>query len=223
MKMFRELTAQTTRKTAARLLDALDGHLAPGWRRGHDYEEQLGTVVGGAGSTRCFICTSAALREAGALWVSMRDDGSLWVSNIVPEERTELSMEQYNRIIEEFAEATMRPAAEALGVEVELTTEDLSIADLAGQEPAERLMRFARSANKFTGTAHPVDRERWNLFVIAAHESDSELSAEDLGRYLVEEEGWPEDVADRLAMQYESARSLLKDHDRSFPHAAAGH
>lgn len=221
MKMHRELEARTTPETASRLLDALDERLPAGWRRGSELEAELGSLAGGTDDMRCYVCTATSKRDSAALWVSVRERGTVWVSNIVPHEKSELSIEEYNRILEEFANLVLGPAAHALGIPVELSADEPTLEDLACPEPASRLRQFARAANKFSGAAHPLDRQRWNRFVIAAHEADSPLSAEDLGRWLVEVEGWPEDVAHRLTIEYESARSLLKDHDRDFPHADA--
>src|SRR5260370_40107650 len=76
-------------------------------------------------------------------------------------------------------------------------------------DTAEMLRRFSAFANKGTGSAHPADRDRWNSFVVAAHRGGSRMGAEDLRRWLIEGDGWPPEVADQLAVEYEYGRELL--------------
>ena len=74
---------------------------------------------------------------------------------------------------------------------------------------AEKLRLFSTCANKATGSAHPRDRERWNDFVLSAHRDGSRMDASTLQRWLIEAEGWPPEVAEQLALEYEYGRELL--------------
>ena len=79
---------------------------------------------------------------------------------------------------------------------------------------ALKLLRsFSTLANKSTGSAHPLDEQRWFAFIIAVHKDGSPLDAGTLGRWLIEDEAWPEDSAHTLTIEYEVARSLLKAYD----------
>jgi len=76
-------------------------------------------------------------------------------------------------------------------------------------ETATCLRNFSHLANKGTGSAHPSDRQRWNAFVLSAHETGSNLDASMLARWLMEVEDWPSEVAEQLAVEYEYGRELL--------------
>src|SRR5262245_16412719 len=76
-------------------------------------------------------------------------------------------------------------------------------------EAAEKLRVFCAVANKRSGSSHPVDRERWYNFIVAAHEGGTEFSASTLARWLVEEGCWDDETAEKLAIEYEFARGLL--------------
>lgn len=55
---------------------------------------------------------------------------------------------------------------------------------------------------------------RWLEFVIAAHLEGANLHSSDLMQWLVDEEGWSEDAADELAIEYEQGRDLLRAYDK---------
>jgi hypothetical protein len=75
--------------------------------------------------------------------------------------------------------------------------------------PAEKLQRFSAAANKGIGSSRSGDREKWNDFVLSAHQERSSLSPATLKRWLIEIEGWSPEVADQLAIEYQSGRELL--------------
>jgi hypothetical protein len=116
-------------------------------------------------------------------------------------------------VLREFMERAVRPAADALGVEVSMSDEQVPITKWLSSEAATRLRRFSNAANKGTGSSHPLDFNRWASFLIQVHRDKSDLDAQTLLRWLVEEEHWPEDTADRLALEFEFAKDLLSAYD----------
>lgn len=139
------------------------------------------------------------------------------VANIVPRPAGELGITNYNAILQDFLERVARPAAQAGGFEIELTSASQSLDNWLAPEPAAALRRFSRLANKSTGAAHPMARERWYAFLIATHRSTRRLDADQLARWLVEVERWSDEKADGLAIDYEFALGLLEQYDQSRP------
>jgi hypothetical protein len=74
---------------------------------------------------------------------------------------------------------------------------------------ADKLRVFCKVANKRTGSSHPSDRDRWYDFIVAAHEAEAEFTASTLVQWLREEGGWDDELANKLACEYEFARGLL--------------
>jgi hypothetical protein len=135
--------------------------------------------------------------------------GLAYVSNIVPEEHTGLTHEQYNDAALEFAELFARPAAEALGLGVTVTG---TVLDLSAELPDDvfrALRSFSTGANKGTGSTHPMDRERWFSFIFKLHRSATTLSSTTLAEWLVAD-GWDEGAADDLAIEFELCSGLLE-------------
>lgn len=137
------------------------------------------------------------------------------VSNIVPRNVGELGITKYNAILRDFAARLAEPASRAGGFEVELSSPYQSLDDWLEAEPAAALRRFSRLANKSTGAAHPMDRDRWYTFLIATHHASNRLDTDQLVRWLVEVEHWTEEKAHELAIDYEFALGLLEQYDHS--------
>jgi hypothetical protein len=137
------------------------------------------------------------------------------VSNIVPRNVGELGIAKYNTILRDFVVRVAEPAAQEGGFAIELTSPNQTLEDWMDTEPATALRRFSRLANKSTGAAHPMDRERWYAFLIAAHHTSKRLDSDHLARWLIEVEGWSANRAQELAIDYEFALGLLVQYDQS--------
>ena len=100
--------------------------------------------------------------------------------------------------------------------EIVYTESEKSIEKLAGEEVASALKKFSVAANRTTGHSHPMDSERWKDFVCLAHRFRSELGVEELVRWLRDDEGWSDDKAWELGLDYEYSMDLLKYYDSNF-------
>ncbi|ABK43684.1 conserved hypothetical protein [Magnetococcus marinus MC-1] len=138
----------------------------------------------------------------------------LVVTNIVPEEG-ELTKAQYNEIIDDFVKSVVSENIAFFDVLMTVTKGELPITHWLSQDTAALLDRFSKTANKSTGSSHPLDLQRWNSFIIAAHREKSNLDSTTLERWFVQEEGWGIDAATSLAIEYEFARGLLSLYDQS--------
>jgi hypothetical protein len=143
-----------------------------------------------------------------SLWIAEKSHDTLYVSNIVPTQKNQLSIKEYNSILNDFKSAGIEKLADQSKFRIEQTSAVYSIDDLVSKNAAKALSEFSTGANKSTGSAHPSDRNRWIKFLSLVSDDGSELSAEDLMKYFVEE-GWSEDFASELAIEYELANDLL--------------
>jgi hypothetical protein len=152
--------------------------------------------------------------ERATVWLFFDATGAS-VSNIVPAPGTaDITTDEYNQIAAAFANDVLQPAATAVGLTMTLGPGEVSIQELLPPLAADALIRFSRSANKSTGSAHPIDGERWDEFVVAVHLARRPFGADRLRRWLVEDESWSDEMATALAIEYESARRLLATYDQ---------
>jgi hypothetical protein len=201
MKVYQNLVFRGTRPALEQFVSEIEHLLDNGWTRDYAREGEVRTPA--LGRMYCFACTALGSRPASELFL-VNSDGDLHVSNVLSD--SALTYDQYNAIVQEFHRFAV-PAAESAGVSVDLGEPDFRIENCLDPRTAKLLRSFSALANR--SILHPLDRERWNQFVTAAHREGTRLSASMLRRWLIEEEKWPEDVASSLAVEYEHARELL--------------
>lgn len=209
LEVFKDLSIRGDAATLDRLVPAIAGLLPGGWSRDSEAEERLRNPI--AGIQYVFRFVGRAELPAVSLFI-VEDDESLKVSNIVPQQAGSISRGQYNLVVDEFA-SFAGPVAQSMGLTVSLTNDREPITHWLSTAAADELRRFARTANKSTGSAHPADFARWASFLIAAHREQAALDSSTLARWLQEVDQWPEDTAHDLALEYEFARQLLKSYD----------
>jgi len=209
MRVYQELTFRGDPDSLGRLIQAIEDRLSDGWSRSHDLERETEQAI--FGPMYCFSCTSRAARPASDLWLAADSKTKLYVSNVVPREHSSLTHDQYNQVLQEFHNRFARPAADLVGVQVELASPDFRIDDVLSASAVQALRGFSSLANR--SVLHPLDRERWNRFLGMAHREQALLTSDMLQRWLVEEEKWPEDKAFDLTVEYEHARGLLKTYE----------
>ncbi len=143
------------------------------------------------------------------LWITERKQHQFYVSNIVPIEVSQLSIDDYNDVLMEFFDLGIKDIVEGLGGIVELTTDEYHIEDELGQECAQKLRKFSSAANKSTGNTHPLDQERWFDFIVSAFNYKNQIDPSDIEKFLVQD-GWSEDFAIELACQFSQSINLLE-------------
>lgn len=218
MKVFRELTLRGDEASLLAALAEVERAAPKDWFRDKVMEDRMQQVSRSPGPIYCFACAQNDRRPGAHVFLTGVASGVLQLSNIIPHTQHQLSHGEYNALLEEFCERLIRPIAQRMRVEVELTAGEADLERWLPVSAAEKLRTFSACANKSTGASHPNDRERWNDFVVAAHQSRSTLDASTLNRWLVEIERWSPEVASQLALEYAFGRELLaydENHRRS--------
>jgi hypothetical protein len=210
MKIFRDLYLRIDPDHMAATADLIEGSPPPGWTRDRAAEEHARAApVLRPKPTFCFTCSAEGQRPAAMVILTEKTAGTFFVSNIVPTIKHQLGYGEYNAILEDFYDRIIRPHTGPAGVTASLTGGEVDLEHWMSHETAEILREFSACANKGTGSSHPADSDRWNAFVVAAHQNGCKMDAADLRRWLLEVDGWPPEVAEQLALEYEYGRELL--------------
>lgn len=212
LEVFQDLMLVGPDADKSRLRTALISHAKGPWKHARDREDQL-VRMGDADSVIAFERSEGEGIDAVGL-VLWAKQGGFEISNIVPLKVRELGPRRYNAALQDFEGSVARPAAEEVGFAVKTTPAQQGISDWLPPDAAQALRRFSTAANKTTGSAHPLDRQRWFAFLILAHR-EGNLDTDRLMRWLVEVENWPEDVAHDLVIEYDFGLALLDEYDRS--------
>ena len=212
IEVFQDLALRGPANARDKLRLALIERASPPWAHAEDAEKRLASITVLEGDILAFEREADDLLPAAGLTLWSRPDG-YEVTNIVPREMGQLGYAKYNALLQEFVAQIAEPAAAAARFSVEVTAGNQSLEDLTSPEVAKALRQFSGAANKSTGSSHPADRKRWMRFLVLAHLSGRDLGAETLGRWLIEIEGWDDNSAHELAIEYEFGRDLLRQYD----------
>ncbi|MDO6814007.1 hypothetical protein [Tenacibaculum soleae] len=173
-----------------------------------DYAKMIGKK-----SDQVLTFESPEIRGAVAYVWLVADENELKITNITPNKSGQLSIEQYNSILDEFNDIIIKQNIDNQ-YQVIISSDSKTIIDYAGLKVSEKLQVWINSANKSTLNTHPLDFQRWASFLISAHKNQSELTSVQLEKYLIEEIGIPDDeLVNKIAIDYEYGRDLLKEYD----------
>jgi hypothetical protein len=205
MKVFRDIVINLGTVQATDLATSIEKRLTGGWHRDKDGEARKDAT----GIFFYFQCPEKGDRKAARISVVRKSETVFHVANIGPLKSGRFSIEQFNAILEEFNHSFLAPACDELGVRTEMTPGVQQIEDWISPGSAQRLRAFSSQANK--DVPHPLDEQRWFEFLLHVHQEQehSKLHIDMLERWLIEDEDWPEDRADELALEYEFAMGLL--------------
>lgn len=211
MKLHRDVAVQGEAGAVAALKEAIRASVVGGaWERDSEVAKKLSAR---RGDEDVDVFRYGGPDAPGANVFLFWESHGAHVGNIVPVASTSLSHDEYNMIAKQFHDEVLAPLAVRAGCQTELGPTVRTIDEVLPPPVLEALKRFSDAANKSTGSAHPMDAERWDDFLILAHAHGTVLGENLLMDWLVRDEGWGEDEASTLVVEYEHARRLLARYD----------
>lgn len=154
--------------------------------------------------------------------------GKIKVGNIVPTEKTQLTLDEYNQLLLAFYNDIIKQYREqGSDIEIDGPTDDIfDPLTVISEEALKKLKAFCNLANKSTGSAHPLDEERWMEFICQTVEDGRMFDYDTLAKFLQDKSywgekdagylgvigkyAWSEDMAYKLADEYEYGCKILK-------------
>lgn len=213
IEVFRDLTIASTQGEHSDIREFLLKHQTKDWVHAKKQEDQLRKYAASLGSEDVvvFAYEGTEFPSAGiTLW--QRNNGYS-VTNIVPSEIRELDTKQYNDLLCSFVEQVLNKTGSKEVLKVHVTDAVRPLNSWTSEGASEALRRFSVLANKSTTNSHPCDAERWEEFVILAHQSRDKLPVDVLIQWLTDVDGWDDTSANKLAINFESGISLLEAYD----------
>lgn len=147
------------------------------------------------------------------MWMWMYENG-FEVFNIIPLIGNHLSCREYNFILDQFRQSVIEPLGLNFHLKVEVSKPYLDMVDIIGKDGMDKLARFSRTSNRSTGHSHPMDFNKWCDFVFFIYDNKIELSSDDLMHWLLED-GWTEDKAHELSLDYEYSIDMLGHYEQA--------
>ncbi len=157
----------------------------------------------------CFTKNFAPKLGDVAIWLESRGASELHVSSIIPlKAQKSMDVGQYNQILENFEKTFIEPLLNGMKRHIfsYQSPRDPTLEDVLSTDSMRRLKVFSAMANK--GMLHPLDMQRWQVFIARTHLENAVIEPSMLSDWL-QGEGWPEERRSRLIDDYELGRSLL--------------
>ena len=217
MKTFRELYFIGSEQTLKEFINSFSEYVYGNWSIKCEsnsfthwlYVDYLGNQVNKA--SVCISISDSAINS-----------GELKVNNIVPLEKSELSIDEYNSVLMEFYNDIIKPYKEKTTLDIQIsepTDDEFNPLTVISEKALNKLKSFCNSANKSTGSSHPYDQERWFDFICQTVDDGKEFGYDELAKFLQDESywgkknengAWSEEHAYKLALEYESLCSIVK-------------
>lgn len=196
--------------TLTDLAQVLTRHVDAPWSRARDLETSWAEPSPVKEQPLIFYHEPNGGLPGAHLYLFTREEGVIYVSNVVPTQGQQLTELEYNGLLQDFHQTAVEAAVRELSAEPELDLADYDLAERAGADVRNALVHFSKAANKSTGASNPHDVERFDGFVIAASHLDPARrpSADIIAEWLVAD-GWSDEIASELAIQYERGLRLL--------------
>ncbi|MCP4155382.1 MAG: hypothetical protein GY757_47090, partial [bacterium] len=189
MKVFRDITINANKEKFSPLLDCLEKKFTNGWKRELATEEGAREFI--ETEFYYFACSAKDDREAAIVALVRKDSDTLRVSNIIPQDSSRLTLDQYNQVLVDFYETIIEPCAKELNIETTITKPRESINDWLSGDSLRKLESFLSAANISIGSSHPYDRRRWIEFLWTLHNEHRKLDDSRFEKWLIEDEKWP--------------------------------
>jgi len=197
MKVFQKLKIYDKAKFKTLIIE--QNKLSEEWIRSTDSEE--GFKKSWEDTAFCFDYSGDRLKKA-KLWI-MEKPKYFTVTNIVPQGYHSLDKDEYNTLLDDFITKNLQK------ISYTISKADVTLQDLVGEEISNKFYTFSHCANKSTGRAHPCDSERWLELILACVENDKYI-AHDYILFFLEEDGWGEQIAFDLSLDYQYGYEVMK-------------
>lgn len=148
-------------------------------------------------------------------------EGYIKVCNIVPLQKSQLTIDEYNQLLELFYNDIAKAYGETHeGIKVVgPSSGQFDPLDYISEKALKKLTLFCDAANKSTGSSHPCDEERWFDFICQTVDDRRTFDYDTLFKFLQDEEYWGEKesgflgVIGRFAWSEENAEELASEYD----------
>jgi hypothetical protein len=204
-----ELLVRFSPSDSSEVLRRLDSAPPDGWTRSREIEERMRKMRAAKAGAYCFTKNFAPKLGDVAVWLESRGARELYVSSIIPlKARKSIDVGQYNQVLDDFEKTFIEPLINGMKRYVfsYQAPREPALEDGLSIDSMRRLKAFSAAANK--EMLHPLDMQRWHVFIARTHLENAVIEPSLLSDGL-QCEGWPEEQRSGLIDDYELGRSLL--------------
>jgi hypothetical protein len=209
MKAFREILISVKDLSDREISDLLKSFCSSsnGFEFKDDKSKQYSRDIGERGFIMHSLRSPTA--EPSIIAIAEKTKRTLYVSNIVPMEKNQLAMDEYNAIAFMFFKAFRQHLEKSRSIaEVKMSDDDIGLEKIIPGEKTRKY--FKRYLSAYPLSSHPFDIERLDFFTCALRRYHSKVNLGYLKRYLIDDLGWSEEDASWCIMRIETGLDILK-------------
>lgn len=185
------------------IINTIDSNLPSYWKKDQNWSDESSKMGLQGNLYHIYVYKGKDLPEAGLCF--MQSGRVLEVVNIIPIQKSELSIDEYNDLLIDFITLTL---PEMKGF---ITSDTADIHTYLSDESVKLLANFSILANRRTVHHHLSDKENWFRFLLSVYRKReyNKLRDDSLRVLLQEDYGWSEDAADELVLSYRECINLI--------------
>ena len=185
-------------------INTIDSNLTSNWAKDQNWSNESSKGALQDGIYHIYVYKGNDLPKAGLCF--MQREMSLEVVNIVPTEKSELSVDEYNVLLTDFISTAFSKLMKFISPDA------ANLRTYLSQTSEKLLANFSYLANRRTVHHHPCDKENWYRFILSVYRRREykKLHEDNLRILLQETYGWSEEAADELASSYRESLNLIR-------------
>ncbi len=203
MKVMQDLEISLKNVSYDDFYQLITENLQGGWIHALD-KEQKGDSFGQ--KCICFEYISLDYGRVG-FTIFQRNENTLFVPNIVPLDKSQLTIQEYNQTLDSFVTDVLSANQYDGNFEIVLSDDEITLQNEIDEESYKKFKSFSNLLVNFGGITHPRDKERWMDFIISTYDMNIDSS---LLTISLINEGFTHEYADKLVEEYEFGSALLK-------------
>ena len=214
MKTYVEVLIISSYGDVAEFIDALRQFdvRVEGWQYMEAKSKDYATATGEPSCTILQMKSS----HCPAVAITRKCGSTFYVANIVPQENSQMSMQEYNQVASEFAKELRKYAKSAgLQMAVKATSGLIGLKEIISGKKCREM--FEQYMNLNPTSYHPLDIERLDAFIYCL--SRNTMKSKDLGLlrgWLIEENGWSPKDANLCVERIDVGLSILRVNRKYF-------
>ncbi len=173
----------------------------------------MGLVEESITAAHCMVISKASPAAGIALYAEHSNKFAVHVTNIVPRDKSELILSEYNLIAGVFAEAFRKfIRLKRIGIRIQLTEEERG---LDAAIPGKKCQNwFARYLQGYPLSFHPDDVENLDFFICALHRFARKPDPDAIAQYLICDLKWKINDATFVQERIRTGLDILRANKR---------
>jgi hypothetical protein len=209
MRVFQDVIMRSKSLPAKEIISNIEDFAtkSPGWENLSSRSEEYASAI----SKRACIIHALPTETSESAAVALAETGlrTVKITNIVPETKTQLTMDEYNSIAKRFKSELIKYVhSQKKDIKVWITGETIGLNDIIRGKKTREF--FQKYLNAYPKSWHPLDVRRLDTFICAMSRYACDIDLDRLGGFLISDLGWPREDVQRCCERIKIGSEVLE-------------